>query len=164
VPKGGNILTVEGVAGDGATILFRDDFPYTQGGCESVALQAFPGAGTLRLQYAFESAPNCTSITSSMWFTIFDVIANATDPSTIDASSSLAAKESVACGTFPVMTLPAGTYDLDAIREMTESALGSGVFTETAHGCKLPTRFPVTSQAQTVVNASLADTPGTCLP
>lgn len=163
VPTGGNVLDVEGIAPDGRTILFRDSLSFTQG-CNSVALPAHPGAGTVDLQYTFESGPTCTASTSYMWFSLFDVIANAPDPATIDVSSSLATQESFACGSPAVVTLPAGQYDLDSMTEMTETVLHSGVWQQTASGCKLPAGFTVASGTQTPVPVSLADTGVACLP
>ena len=164
VPTGGNILTVEGVDADGSTILFRDDFPFTQPGCDTVGLQALPGAGTVDLAYTFQagSGAYCQSGSTFMWFTIFDVIANVVDPATIDGTSSLAAQRSFPCGpTDPVVTLPNGQYDLQAMNAMIENP--ATVFTSAGDTCRLPIPFAVSSGSQTGVAPTLADTSAVCL-
>ncbi len=164
VPTGGNILTVEGLSGGpGSTIVYRDELSYSQPGCGNTALQAIPGAGSAVLNYAFQSGPTCTSATSFIWFTLFDDVANAVDPATIDASSSLGEQQTWACGSAsPTISLPNGQYGLQGIFEMTETALNSGVFAQTAYGCGVPITFTVASGSPTPVPVSLADTGVAC--
>jgi hypothetical protein len=165
VPDGNHVMTVEGIAADGLTINYRDEVSFGASGCGDFALPtATPAAGTVDLHYTFQSGSSCSPGAAYMWFSIFDVIANATDPVSIDATSSLAAKRTFPCSLIdPVVTLPAGTYQLDAMSENVESP--ATFFTQTAYLCKAPIGFSVNGRAQTVLNPSLADVGGAaCLP
>jgi hypothetical protein len=162
VALGTHDLVTEGIAPDGSTIVYRDERSVAVSACGNFAVGVSPAAGSVDLHYAFQSGTTCASASSYMWFTLYDTVAQAVDPATIDASSSLSAKQSFACGpTDPVVTLPTGRYQLTSIQEMVMSA--GPVFTQAAYGCHLPTTFDVGSGAQTVINPSLADTGVACL-
>jgi hypothetical protein len=168
VPNDNELLTIEGVGSDGVTIMFRQQVPFSGTGCNDLILSdAVPAAGTAQIQYAFQSGSACASGTSYMWFTIFDLVANANDTSTIDASSSLTAQTTWQCGpTDPVINLPAGQYQLAAMTEMIENS--PTAFTQAAYLCQAPVSFsvfdPVTDSTLTLVTPSLADTGSTCAP
>jgi hypothetical protein len=159
VPAGGFTLTIEGVSGDGETILYRENRDLSVGGCGDFAVDARPAAGTVNLDYAFQSGSACAATPSFLWFSIFDLEANL-PAATIDALSSLGEKRTFVCPADVIVELPVGTYELDFMQEVVEGP--ATVFTEAALACGVPLPFTVSSRATTVRAVSLADSGAAC--
>jgi hypothetical protein len=158
VRSGAQLLTVEGIDGSGA-IRFRDEASINPSGCGNFSLGVRPAAGTVNLNYGFQSGSTCASASSFMWFSVLDTIANQT-AAVVDSLSPLADKRSFACGPDVLISLPQGSYQLDFMQEVVESP--SLVFTEAARACVKP-GFNVASRTETNTPITLVDTGVACL-
>ena len=129
VPNGNHVLTVEGIASDGA-VTFRDEFSFGASGCNDIALPAaVPAAGFVDLNYQFFTngtpiAPVCAG--SWLWLSIFDL-------STVrhDILSDLTSNPTAySCGGALTLAVPAGPYQF---RWMEERGAGPGYTLESAY-------------------------------
>jgi hypothetical protein len=129
VPNGSHVLTVEGIAANGA-ILYRDEFSFGASGCNDLALPAaVPAAGLINLDYQFFSgglpiAPQCAG--SYLWLSIFD-------HSTVrhDILSDLTSNPTAySCGGPFNLAVPAGPYEF---RWMEERGAGPTYTLESAY-------------------------------
>jgi hypothetical protein len=161
VLSGSYLLTIEGVEANGR-IAFRDEQNVTSSGCGDRLVFAEPAEGFVALQYTFSPVNQCAGTVadpSYLWFSVFDVAANATTAA-VDANSTLAEKRLYACSLDLVFPLPSGAHELDWMQEMVETSLG--VFSVTGAQCAL-TPFEVPRGGTVGVPVVMADASVSCL-
>lgn len=163
--SGGNYqLTTEGVDGAGV-IQYRDDRTISSSTCGIQQVDVRPSAGTVNLNYAFNSGTSCFSANSYMWFGVFDTIAR-TVAAKVDETSAIPTQ--FACGPDVAFSIPSGAlqvpsgwYRLDFMQEVEHTASVQTPFVERARSCTVPV-FNIAPQQTTTVDVTLYDTGTVC--
>ncbi len=153
-PAANSLITVEGVAADGTTILLRDELNVAPSACGDVVVDAQPAEGTLELAYSFTPVNVCTSGGSYIWFSVYDPIAKAITA----VADETANPTTYVCGDTIAFPMPAGPYTLRRIEEVVPSG---GTYVASATNCN-PTSLSVSGGTQSVVNVALADSATLC--
>ncbi|ABC80439.1 hypothetical protein [Anaeromyxobacter dehalogenans] len=154
VPAGTHLVTVEGIAADGSTILLRDERSVTPYDCGDTRVPVQPAEGTFDLAYSFTPTNVCTA-GSYMFFSVYDAIAG-TIAAQVDETSANPAL--YACGDPITFVLPAGAFTLTRTEE---SVYSGGAWLPTAANCNA-TSFNVTPAALSTVSVPLADSSAFC--
>lgn len=156
VPAGTHLVTVEGIASDGSTILLRDERNVTPYDCGDTRVGVQPAEGTFDLAYSFTPTNVCTA-GSYMFFSVYDAIAGVVAAQVDEASPNPAL---YACGdpNGIVFTLPAGAFTLTRTEE---AVFSGGAWVPTAANCSA-TNFNVTPAAISTLSVALADSASYC--
>jgi hypothetical protein len=153
-PAGSSVLTVEGVASDGTTILLRDELNVAPSACGDVVVDAQPAEGTLELAYTFTPVNVCTAGGSYMWFSVYDrILGNVAAVADETANTRL-----YVCSDLIRFPLPAGSYTLQRMEEVVSSG---GAYVASAVNCN-QTNFDVGRATDSVVNVALVDSSTLC--
>ena len=122
IQDGPTEVTVEGVALDGSTILYRDVQSFTAGGCNDFLVSAAPSAGFVSFGYQFYAGATLLPPSSQvcagpyLWLSVYDRAVGAVTV-LADATST---PQAYACdsGTLSLQfQLPTGVYDLRWMEE-----------------------------------------------
>jgi hypothetical protein len=119
VGPGSHTLTTEGIAadaGNGETIVYRDDRSFVASGCDNLATVVEPAAGLVDLQYQFHASGTPVPQVCAgefLWLSIRDEIAGAV---TVLSDSDFF-PETYTCGGAFRLALPAGPHTLEWMEE-----------------------------------------------
>lgn len=154
VPMGNHLVTVEGIASDGATILLRDERTVTPYECGDTLVGMQPSEGTFELAYYFTPVNTCNA-GSYMFFSVYDTIAGTIAAQVDEASANPFV---YACGAPIQFLLPTGSFSLTRTEE---SVYSGGAWIPSAANCSA-TSFGIDPAALSVLEVPLVDSASFC--
>lgn len=152
-PRSSSLITVEGVASDGTTILLRDERSVTAASCGDTLVDFQPAEGLFQLAYFFTPVNQC-SAGSYIWFSVLDRIANVTAA----VADQTANPTAYACASTVQFPLPVGSYTLRRVEEVVPAGATWAV---TATNCS-QTMFNVGAAQASVLSVPLSDSTVFC--